>query len=105
VVERDELDRVGADPLAPFALAATPGITLSGDPEGPLVRSTRGGAHGYFPEEPAMYTGFVAAGAGIRKHATLPMLPLENLASLVAVLLGLDFRPPDGRLCAELLSA
>ena len=50
-----------------------------------------------------MNTGFVAAGAGIRPRRAVPELPLENVAPLVAALLGLDFAAPDGVLFPGLL--
>jgi hypothetical protein len=103
IVERDELGRLGADPEAPFALAALPGVELSDEADGELVGVKRGGAHGYHPDEPEMMTGFVASGAGIRKGAVVPILPLENVAPIVASLLGLELETRDGVLFPGLL--
>jgi len=49
-------------------------------------------------------TGFVAAGAGVRDGAVLPLLPLEHIAPFVAALLGLDFQDVDGTLLPGLLA-
>ena len=57
-----------------------------------------GMTHGHHPDEPGMNTGLVAAGAGIRAGARVPVLPLTCVAPLVAELLGLDFDAPDGEL-------
>lgn len=104
VVERDELDRLGAAPGLPFALAAVPGIAFSEAAAGWPVGAMEGAGHGYHPAEPEMRTGFVGAGAGFRQGVAVPHLALENIAPLVAALLGLDFQVPDGTLLPGLLT-
>lgn len=97
LVERPELDRIGADPSVPLALAAHPGISFTSSPKGPVIRATKGGAHGYFPEDfPQIYTGFIGWGAGFRARAVAPILRQEDIAPLVAELLGVAFEAPDG---------
>ncbi|HEU0300414.1 MAG TPA: ectonucleotide pyrophosphatase/phosphodiesterase [Longimicrobium sp.] len=103
IVERDELERLGSDPDAPLALAAAPGFGIDDRGEGPALRPNPGMTHGHHPDEPAMNTGLVAAGAGIRAGAMAPVLPLTCVAPLVAELLGLDFDAPDGALYPGLL--
>ena len=104
IVERDELDALGADPEAPFALAAMPGYVIDDRAEGPALQPNPGMSHGHHPELPDMHTGFVARGAGIRAGAVVPMLSLTSVAPLVAELLGLDFKAPDGVLVPGLLA-
>jgi hypothetical protein len=96
VVERDELERLGSDPDAPLALAAAPGFGIDDRGEGPALQANPGMTHGHHPDQPEMNTGLVAAGAGIRAGAMVPLLPLTCVAPLVAELLGLDFDAPDG---------
>ena len=96
IVERDELQRLGSDPDAPFALAAAPGFEIDDRGEGPAMQPSLGMTHGHHPDEPSMNTGLVADGAGIRAGAMVPVLPLPCIAPLVAELLGLDFDAPDG---------
>lgn len=103
-VEREELNRLGADPEAPFAVTALPGVTLTGTSSTPAIVAACGGAHGYHPDEPEMHTGFVAAGAGFRRGAVAPELPIQNIAPLVAALLGIEFPAPDGLLFPGLLA-
>lgn len=103
VVDRTELTRLGADPVSPLALVAMPGIELHESAEGPALRPAVGAAHGYLPTTPAMHTGFVAAGAGVRPGIIAPELRLEDIAPLVATLLGLDFTAPDGVLMPGLI--
>jgi predicted AlkP superfamily pyrophosphatase or phosphodiesterase len=103
IVERAELDELGSDPDAPFALAAAPGYVLDQRAEPPAQQPNPGMSHGHHPELADMDTGLVAAGAGIRAGALAPRLELTSLAPLVAALLGLDFTAPDGELCIGLV--
>ena len=104
IIERDELDRLGADPDSPFALAAAAGYVIDDRTEGPALQPNPGMSHGHHPDLPEMHTGFVAKGAGIRAGATAPLLSLTAIAPLVAALLGLKFDAPDGVLVPGLLS-
>ena len=96
VVDREELNALGADPEAPFALAAAPGFVIDDRVEGPDLQPNPGMSHGHHPEYPDMHTGFVAKGVGIRAGASVPLMPLTSVAPLVAELLGLEFEAPDG---------
>lgn len=105
VIERDEIAALGADPEAPFALVAAPGIAFSESSDGDPLVATVGGAHGYDPDEPEMQTGFVASGAGLRKGTVAPRMMLEDIAPIVAAVLGIPFDAPDGVLFPGLLSS
>jgi hypothetical protein len=105
IVDRDELELLGADPDAPFALAASAGFVLDDRAAGPAFQPNPGMSHGHHPDDPDMHTGFVAKGAGIRAGASVPLLPLTGIAPLVADLLGLEFEAPDGMLYPGLLQA
>jgi predicted AlkP superfamily pyrophosphatase or phosphodiesterase len=104
IVERAELDRVGADPAAALALAARPGVTFGDAAGGSALRPASGGAHGYFPDLPEIHTGLIGWGAGFRAGAVTPLLGQEDVAPLVAALLALPFRAPDGVLHPGLLT-
>jgi predicted AlkP superfamily pyrophosphatase or phosphodiesterase len=98
VVEREELDRLGADPESPLALAAVPGVILVGETGGAAIGTATGGTHGYLPDFPEIHTGFVAWGAGVAPGGVVPMMGMEDVAPVAAALLELDFRAPDGTL-------
>lgn len=104
VVDRAELDALGAYPEAPLALAAMPGVVFSAEHEGAALQAAHGAGHGYLPDAPDMATGFIAAGAGIRAGAVIPLLPMQHVAPLVAALLDLDLPDVDGTLLPGLLS-
>jgi hypothetical protein len=104
IVDRDELDEVGAAPDAAFALAFVPGVSVTASANGPAVRAGDGATHGFWPTLEVMHAGFIAWGAGIRRGAVAQIMGLEDIAPLVADLLGIDFEAPDGVAPAGLLS-
>lgn len=104
IVERDELERIGADPRVPLALTGAPGVSMTAANTGAAVRPGSGGTHGFFPDlHPHMYTGFVAWGAGVRQGVAVTEMGIEDVAAFVAALLDLEFRAPDGVLRPGLL--
>jgi predicted AlkP superfamily pyrophosphatase or phosphodiesterase len=121
ILDRAALDRMGADSSAILALAAVPGLVFSGAVKaGPVVNNgpgtaiqqdplagvfypVHGGHHGYDPNLPEMYTGFIAAGPGVRVGGHIADLCVVDIAPLVAELLGVRFVCPDGRIVAGIL--
>ncbi len=104
IVERDELDRLGADPSVPLALAAAEGTGFVSSGSEPVLRRWTGGTHGYHPELPNIHTGFVGWGPGFRPGASVPTMGLEDIAPLIARLLGVPFEAPDGVLIEGVLA-
>jgi hypothetical protein len=97
VVEREEMDAVGAIPDVPFALAAALGVAFSDRGDGDALGPATGGTHGYFPHDfPQIQTGFVGWGAGFRPGASAHVMGLEDIAPLIARLLDIPFTAPDG---------
>ncbi len=104
VLDRDDLDRIGAAPQAALALTPIQGVSFSGSARGEPIRSASGGTHGYAPTFDEIYTGLVAYGAGVQNGVVIPVSRQEDTAAIVAALLGLEFKPPDGVLYPGLLS-
>jgi len=116
IVQREELNRMGADSAAILALAAVPGTvftasvvatkpvnngpgtTIQQGPSNQLFYPSSGGHHGYDPNLPEMYTGFIAFGAGIEKGKSIDSLTVTDIAPLIAKLLGVVFSTPDGKI-------
>ena len=96
VVSKEELAQVGADPNALLAIAPIPGVAMSGSASGDDLKRGSGGTHGYFPDFKQIETGFVAWGAGVTKGKLVHKMGLEDVAPVIATLLGLDFTAPDG---------
>ncbi|SEW54968.1 alkaline phosphatase family protein [Chitinophaga arvensicola] len=97
IIDRQQLNTVGADPHAAFAITATDGATIGGAVTGELVRAAKGGTHGYFPDFREIQTGFVAYGAGIQTGAHVKEMSVTDVAPLVARLLGLSLENTDGK--------
>lgn len=90
VVERQELDDIGADPRVPLALAARLGVAFVARATGKVAEPSLSGEHGYFPSDfPEIYTGFVASGAGLVRGEKIDEIGLEDIAPLILELLGL----------------
>ncbi|MDF2189035.1 ectonucleotide pyrophosphatase/phosphodiesterase [Paraflavitalea sp. CAU 1676] len=98
IKSREELDAVGADGSAAFALAGQQGYTFSGAATGELIRAGKGGTHGFFPDFKEIQTGFVAFGKNIRKGAVVPRMGLVDIAPLISKLLKFDMPAGDGLL-------
>lgn len=98
VVSRAELDDLGAYPEAAFFIEPAEGYYVSDgvQDDAVLVGATRFGAHGFLPTEARMHTGFIAAGAGIRRGVPLPLLRQIDVAPTIARLLGFTMPDVDG---------
>lgn len=104
IVERAELDLIGADPHAMFALAAAKGVYIQDAATGIIVGPKKGGAHGYFPDVPEIRTGFIIAGAGVQKGIVAESIGLEDVAPTVAKLLGITLDNADGKPAIQFLT-
>lgn len=99
IIERDELNKLGAYPDAVLAIVPTDGISIGASSKGEAIRpAVQKGTHGYLPTNPKMKTGFIVYGAGIKKGAVLSEMSLTDIAPLIVKLLGIDFKCPDGKL-------
>jgi predicted AlkP superfamily pyrophosphatase or phosphodiesterase len=96
IVNRAELEQIGADPEVVLALAPVPGVNMSSSAQGEALRSGKGGTHGFFPDFEQIQTGFVGYGAGFAKEKRVPVMGLEDIAPLITTLLGIPFQSPDG---------
>jgi len=116
IIDRNELNKMGADSSAILAIVAVPGLVFSGSTHagqtvnhgpgtmiqqskyGELFTPATGGHHGYDPTLPDMWTGFIAAGVGINKGGHIKEMAVVNLSPIIAKLLRIEFQTPDGHL-------
>jgi predicted AlkP superfamily pyrophosphatase or phosphodiesterase len=103
IVERAELDQIGADPHAALALAPALGVSMSAARDGAVVRPGKGGTHGFFPDNQQIQTGFVGYGPGFAAGKVLPQMTLQDVAPITAQLLGLTFNPGKSTLPAQVV--
>ncbi len=103
IVDRAALDQLGTMPGAAFALDAAPGFAFGGSCGRGLTRKSVGGAHGYLPSHAEMATGFIAAGAGVRRGVTIDRIRLIDVAPTAGRLLGLPVPGVEGRVLTEIV--
>jgi len=103
LIIRPALDRLGVDSAAFLALAPMAGVAIGNSGEGEVFRAAHGGTHGFMNDVPEMMTGFIAYGTGIRKGVVIREMETQNIAPLVAKLLGVEFPCPDGVLFGGML--
>lgn len=105
VVDRAEITRRGGDPDALLFLEPIEGYTTAAGTSGEfLVASARGGDHGYTPDAPAMHTGLVIAGAGVKPGVVVPLARQLDIAPTIARLLGFEMKDVEGAPMVGLLA-
>jgi len=107
VIPREALAALGGFPGAVLALAASPGyiFTDRADADLTVPSAPFRGAHGHAPDQPGMASGFIIAGAGIRRGVVLPLIRMVDVAPTIAALLGLRLDAANGVPIAGLLEA
>ncbi|AYL94396.1 alkaline phosphatase family protein [Mucilaginibacter celer] len=106
VLNKQEIAAAQGDPNAFLALAAYQGICFGATAKGELLTAAKGGTHGYMPTDfKEIQTGFLAFGRRIKQGAVLPLIGQEDIAPLVAELLGLKMEGVDGVVYPGLLKA
>ncbi len=104
IVEREELDGMGAAPGVPMVLATREGVLFSAKTDVELVSPASGAHHGFVPTDyPEIYTGFIGWGAGFRSGVHVAELGIEDVAPTIGRLLELPMGSTDGSVLSELL--
>ena len=105
IVDRKELDQLGAYPEALLAIEPLEGYTVTaGVVDNSFISPTETrGAHGYLPTIPAMHTGLVISGYGVKSGIQLPLVRQIDLAPTLAHLLGVTMKTAEGTALGELL--
>lgn len=97
IIDRNELDDIGADPDAALALALHKDYSASGSIKGPVLKKrNHGGTHGYFPDFEEIQTGFIMWGAEAGSHAEITNMGVKDIAVIISNILKLDFESKDG---------
>ena len=95
VIDRTQLNALGADPQAVLMLEAAPGFYFSNRFQGELVRDPGPdrGAHGHLPSTPGMEGSFLREGPGIQPGASLGRIRITDLFHILAQTIGLEPEP------------
>lgn len=106
IIERSELDKLGANPEVVMALAMQDGTSSANNIEGQqfVVKKKVNGSHGQYPYMVGLETGFIATGSGIKKGGRVPVMHLINIAPLISKILNLKFKVPDGTYVSGILN-
>ncbi|HEV3468882.1 MAG TPA: ectonucleotide pyrophosphatase/phosphodiesterase [Pyrinomonadaceae bacterium] len=98
IVGRAELNRLGGDPRAAFALEPAEGFTFEGGYAPDVVADTKSrGQHGYVPLPPDYRASFIASGAGVARRGDLGEVRMIDIGPTIARALGLRLRDAEGR--------
>ncbi|HEV7843229.1 MAG TPA: alkaline phosphatase family protein, partial [Pyrinomonadaceae bacterium] len=98
VLESERLRALNANPRAAMMLDAAEGYAFGTNYTGEVItKNPQRGAHGYLPTRPDYYASFIAAGAGIKRGATLGTIRMIDIGPTIAGTLGLNLRDADGR--------
>jgi predicted AlkP superfamily pyrophosphatase or phosphodiesterase len=91
IVDRRQLEALGADPDAELMIEAAPGFCFSDRLEGPVVSGSPEdrGTHGYFPSRSGMEATFIAVGREIAPGESLGRISLMQIAPTLAQVMGL----------------
>lgn len=104
VIDRDALDRIGANPEVALALSATNGAAFGGKPDGAPFLPGKGGTHGYFPDFREIRTGFIAIGPGVKAGSMVQEMNLRDISAIVAEALNIPFPTGQGKVPEGLFS-
>ncbi len=103
ILDKKQLEAIGADPNAYMGLAPIEGIAMSSSASGEALKPSSGGTHGFYPDTNNIYTGFVAFGAEIKEGAVLKEMSLVDVAPLIIQLLNLPETETEGILYPGIL--
>jgi predicted AlkP superfamily pyrophosphatase or phosphodiesterase len=96
IFQRDELDKLGANPRATFFLEPSNFYAITNSLKEPAIKvasEKKRGNHGFLPERPDMYASLVLWGRGIRR-TSLEFVQMTDIAPTLARVLGIPFQPP-----------
>lgn len=102
IIDKEELDKLGADPHAMLALNPIEGIVFRQTGSGKTVKHTTGGGHGYLADFPGIMTGFVGWGSGLKPGTVIHQMNVPDIAPIITRLLNVDFISADGTVIEEM---
>lgn len=87
IYARDDYANRGLPPSADYVIALKPGYRMGNAMTGPLVKASKGGAHGAFSTRsvrPDMHSAFFITGPGIAAGKNLGMIDMRQIAPTLA---------------------
>lgn len=104
IINRQELDSLGAVPTASMALSGLYGTSFGNKSRGSIMTSLVKikGTHGYYPLDKEMSTGFVAYGPEIAKGVKIGNMKLIDIFPLIIRLMGLPPHQTPGKIYPQM---
>jgi len=106
VLERKELDRLGAIPQAGIMLEAAPGYYFDDALTGPEVRDAEKdfrGTHGYLPSKLEMRSSLVIYGQAARVGARMTIARMIDIAPTAGAIMGIELPDAEGSVLISLI--
>jgi predicted AlkP superfamily pyrophosphatase or phosphodiesterase len=91
-----EMEKIGADPNASFALSALNGASFGNGYKGEAINPGKGGTHGYYPDFREIQTGFLCVGRGVKEASTIQEMNLRDITAIVLKYLDLQMPSSQG---------
>lgn len=104
IIDRKQLDKIGANPEVAFALSGENGTSFGNSMKGEAIKPGKGGSHGYFPDFQEIRTGFVAVGPDVKKGNVIQEMNLRDIAPVIAKILDLPLQTADGKMPSGLMA-
>lgn len=102
VIEKEQLEKLGADPQVVLALNPVQGIIFRQTGSGKAVKQATGGGHGYFADFPEIMTGFIGWGHGLKPGTVIQQMNVPDIAPIITRLLSIEFTSEDGSIIEEM---
>lgn len=96
LIEEDQLRARGSKQGVSLAISARAGYSFSNKKEGEILSATKGGKHGHYPNNPEIFTGFIAFSPVMKQSKQLEIIHLEDIAPSIAKVLKLALPQADG---------
>jgi hypothetical protein len=88
IIDARELQRLGADPRASFAVDMRDGYYTADGTESLLAAASAKGGHGYDPARPSLHASLVMSGPMVSRRGDLGLVRMSQIAPSVAAWFG-----------------
>ena len=102
IITTAEAQKIGADPNASFELSGLNGASFGNEYTGKVIRTGKGGTHGYYPDSREIQTGFICVGKDVQTKYEIKTMNLRDITAIVAQYLQIQMPSCLGKVPAGL---
>jgi len=102
IITTAEAQKIGADPNASFELSGLNGASFGNEYTGKVIRTGKGGTHGYYPDSREIQTGFICVGKEVQTNYEIKTMNLRDITAIVAQYLQIQMPSCLGKVPAGL---